>query len=67
LELTCLLPSKHVPEFILTIGDMMTLPVDCIVNPANSNIQGGGGMDGIITKNLTALAHIILLLAILQE
>lgn len=46
-------PSKtqRVPEFILTVGDLMKLPVDCIVNAANSNIQGGGGIDGIITEN----------------
>lgn len=42
---------QHTPEFILTIGDMMMLPVDCIVNAANSHIQGGGGVDGIITAN----------------
>lgn len=43
--------TNHNPQFILTIGDMMMLPVDCIVNPANSYIQGGGGVDGIITEN----------------
>lgn len=46
------LSIQSVPEFILAIGDMMQLPVDCIVNPANSNIQGGGGVDGIITANI---------------
>lgn len=43
--------SKKNPEFVLTIGDMIMLPVDCIVNAANSQIQGGGGVDGIITAN----------------
>lgn len=43
--------TQRVPEFILTVGDLMKLPVDCIVNAANSNIQGGHGIDGIITKN----------------
>lgn len=44
--------TSHTPEFILTIADMMELPVDCLVNAANSNIQGGLGIDGIITMNI---------------
>ena len=49
--------SSSVPEFIITVGDMMKLPVDCIVNAANSQIKGGSGVDGLITNNINPSTH----------